>query len=89
MGKSAGIFRAGFPARFAGDLPAARAEVLYAVQEPFHKALLTGKNTIAAWRSKPSFYAVSVEDRTIHPNLERFMAKRMGAKTIEVRRAAT
>ena len=58
--------------------------MLYAVQEPFHKALLTGKTTQAAWRSKPSYYAVSTEDRTINPDLERFMAKRMGAKTIEI-----
>ena len=70
---------------FAGDLPAEKAKVLYAVQEPFQKALLTGKTTQAAWRSKPSFYAVSTEDRTINPDLERFMAKRMGAKTIEVK----
>ena len=39
----------------------------------------------AAWRSKPSYYAVSTEDRTINPDLERFMAKRMGAKTIELK----
>ncbi len=70
---------------FAGDLPAAKAKVLYAVQEPFHKALLAGKTTVAAWRSKPSFYALSTEDRTINPNLQRFMAKRMNAVTIEVK----
>ena len=70
---------------FAGDLPEAKAKVLYAVQEPFNKALLAGRTTHAAWRSKPSFYAVSTEDRTINPDLERFMAKRMGAKTIEVK----
>src|ERR1700726_9854 len=70
---------------FAGDLPKAKAKVLYAVQEPFHKPLLTGKTTNAAWRSNPSYYAVSTEDRTINPDLERFMAKRMGAKTIEVK----
>jgi pimeloyl-ACP methyl ester carboxylesterase len=70
---------------FAGDIPEAKARVLYAVQEPFHKALLAGKTTQAAWRSKPSFYAVSTEDRTIDPDLERFMAKRMKAKTIEVK----
>src|SRR5215468_11639538 len=70
---------------FAGDLPAAKAKVLYAVQEPFQKALLSGKTTQAAWRSKPSYYAVSTEDRTINPDLQRFMAKRMGAKTIEVK----
>src|SRR6267378_2681732 len=70
---------------FAGDLPEAKARVLYAVQEPFHKALLSGKTTHAAWRSKPSYYAVSTDDRTINPDLERFMAKRMRAKTIEVK----
>ncbi|WP_019903567.1 alpha/beta hydrolase [Methylobacterium sp. 77] len=70
---------------FAGDLPEARARVLYAVQQPFQKALLTGRTTVAAWRTKPSYYAVSTEDRTINPDLERYMAKRMGAKTIEVK----
>jgi pimeloyl-ACP methyl ester carboxylesterase len=79
------LSEAAFLRDFAGDLPQAKAKVLYAVQEPFNKALLTGRATHAAWRSKPSFYAVSTEDRTINPDLERFMAKRMGAKTIEVK----
>jgi pimeloyl-ACP methyl ester carboxylesterase len=79
------LTEAAFLRDFAGDLPEDRARVLYAVQEPFHKALLTGRTRHAAWRSKPSFYAVSTEDRTINPDLERFMAKRMGATTIEVR----
>jgi pimeloyl-ACP methyl ester carboxylesterase len=79
------LSEAAFLRDFAGDLPEAKAKVLYAVQEPFQKALLTGRTTQAAWRSKPSFYAVSTEDRTINPDLERFMAKRMGAKTIEVK----
>jgi pimeloyl-ACP methyl ester carboxylesterase len=76
---------AAFLRNFAGDLPEAKAKVLYAVQQPFQKALLTGKTTHAAWRSKPSYYAVSTEDRTINPDFERFMAKRMGAKSIEVK----
>jgi len=79
------LTEAAFLRDFAGDLPEARARVLYAVQQPFHKALLTGKTKHAAWRSKPSFYAVSTDDRTINPDLDRFMAKRMGAKTIEVK----
>jgi pimeloyl-ACP methyl ester carboxylesterase len=79
------LTEAAFLRDFAGDLPEAKARVLYAVQEPFHRALLAGKTTHAAWRSKPSFYAVSTEDRTINPDLERFMAKRMGAKTIEIK----
>jgi pimeloyl-ACP methyl ester carboxylesterase len=70
---------------FAGDLPAEKARLLYAVQAPFKRSLLADKTTHAAWRSKPSFYAVSTEDRTINPDLERFMANRMGAKTIEVK----
>jgi len=65
---------------FAGDLPADKARVLYAVQALFKRTLLAGKTTHAAWRSKPSWYAVSTEDRTIDPDLQRFMAKRMGAK---------
>jgi len=79
------LSEAAFLRDFAGDLPEAKAKVLYAVQEPFHKTLLTGKTAHAAWRSKPSYYAVSTEDRTINPDLERFMAQRMGAKTIEVK----
>lgn len=91
---SAGIIFAGDEGRlteaaflrdFAGDLPESRARVLYAVQQPFQKALLAGRTAHAAWRSKPSFYAVSTEDRTINPDLERFMAKRMGAHTIEIK----
>jgi pimeloyl-ACP methyl ester carboxylesterase len=79
------LTEAAFLHDFAGDLPEGRATVLYAVQQPFYKALLTGKTKQAAWRSKPSFYAVSTEDRTINPDLQRFMAKRMGATTIEVK----
>ena len=79
------LTEAAFLRDFAGDLPESRARVLYAVQQPFHRALLMGRTKHAAWRSKPSFYAVSTEDHTIDPDLERFMAKRMGATTIEVR----
>jgi pimeloyl-ACP methyl ester carboxylesterase len=79
------LTEAAFLHDFAGDVPEAQARVLYAVQQPFHKTLLTGKTKNAAWRSKPSFYAVSTEDRTINPDLERFMAKRMGATTIELK----
>lgn len=74
-----------FLRNFAGDLPAAKARALFAVQQPFQRALLTGRTSQAAWRGKPSFYAVSTQDQTINPDLQRFMAKRMGAKTVELR----
>src|SRR5579864_2123669 len=83
-GEEGRLSEAAFLRDFAGDLPEAKAKVLYAVQQPFQKALLAGKTTNAAWRSKPSFYAVSTDDRTINPDLQRFMARRMTAKTIEV-----
>jgi hypothetical protein len=66
-------------------VPTDKARVLYAVQLLSSAELLAGKTTHAAWRSKPSWYAVSTEDRTINPDLQRLMAKRMGAKTIEVK----
>jgi hypothetical protein len=69
---------------FAGDVPDAGAKLLYATQYPFQKSLLAGTVTDAAWRSKPALYAVAAEDRTINPELQRYLAKRMEAKTIEL-----
>jgi pimeloyl-ACP methyl ester carboxylesterase len=37
-----------------------------------------------AWKSKPSWFIVSKKDHTVHPDLPRFLAKRMGATVIEV-----
>ena len=42
------------------------------------------RTTVAAWKSKPTFYAISKQDKTTSPELERFLADRMKAKTIEV-----
>lgn len=69
---------------FANGVPHRLAETLYAVQGPTTAALFADRTTQAAWHTKPSFYAVSKQDRTITPDLERFLAKRMDAKTIEV-----
>lgn len=69
---------------FAGDLPKSEAEALYAVQGRVSDTIASAKTTEAAWHSKPTFYAVSKNDRTINPDLERFMASRMKAKTIEL-----
>jgi pimeloyl-ACP methyl ester carboxylesterase len=70
---------------FAGDLEPARARALYAVQAPGADALLSDRTTVAAWRSRRCWYQVSTEDRTINPDLERFLASRMKATTIELR----
>ncbi len=70
---------------FANGVDPVKARELYAVQAPNAASLTTtAKTTVAAWRSKPTWYAVSKQDRTINPDLERFMAKRMKATTIEL-----
>ena len=69
---------------FANGVAHKEAEVLYAVQEPTAASLWGERTTAAAWRSKPSWYAVSKLDQTINPDLERFLAKRMNATTVEV-----
>src|SRR6266568_2904323 len=69
---------------FAGDLEPARARALYAVQGRVADALVTTRTTVAAWKARPTWYQVSTQDRTIDPELERFLAKRMKATTIEL-----
>jgi pimeloyl-ACP methyl ester carboxylesterase len=69
---------------FAGDIEPSRARALYAVQGRGADALPSTKTTTAAWRVKPTWYQVSTSDRTIDPELERFLAKRMKATTIEL-----
>jgi pimeloyl-ACP methyl ester carboxylesterase len=69
---------------FANGVAHDQAEVLYAVQEPTAAALFGGRTTAAAWRAKPSWYAVSKLDQTISPDLERFLATRMKATTVEL-----
>jgi pimeloyl-ACP methyl ester carboxylesterase len=69
---------------FANGIPHRQAEVLFAEQEPTAASLFTNRTTAAAWHDKPTFYAVSQQDMTIAPELERFLAKRMHATTVEV-----
>jgi pimeloyl-ACP methyl ester carboxylesterase len=69
---------------FANGVPHRKAEVLYAEQEPTAASLFAGKTTEAAWHAKPSWYAVSRQDQTISPDLERFLAGRMKATTVEL-----
>jgi pimeloyl-ACP methyl ester carboxylesterase len=69
---------------FANGVDPTMAKVLYAVQWPTAASLFGGRTTAAAWHSKPSWYAVSKLDQTINPDLERFLAKRMIATTVEL-----
>jgi pimeloyl-ACP methyl ester carboxylesterase len=69
---------------FAGDLTPAEKGLVEATQYP-PAADLFGKNAPGvAWKTKPSWYIVATKDRTVQPELERFVAKRMNATTYEV-----
>jgi pimeloyl-ACP methyl ester carboxylesterase len=69
---------------FANGVEPNKAKVLYAEQGSTAASIFAGRTTVAAWHSKPSWYAVSRLDQTINPDLERFLAKRMNATTIEL-----
>ncbi len=70
---------------FAGDLSAEEQGVVYATHFAPALDLFNQKLDGVAWRSKPSWYIVAAEDRTVHPDLQRFVAKRMGATTVELK----
>ena len=69
---------------FAGDLPEQEKKLVWATQGVPKPDLFEAKIGGTAWKSKPSWYIVGKKDRTVHPDLERFFAKRMGATTYEV-----
>ncbi len=64
---------------FAGDLSEQEQKLVWATQGVPDADLFNQKMEPAAWRSKPSWYIVAKNDRTVHPELQRFVAKRMGA----------
>ena len=71
---------------FAGDLSPEEQAVVYATHFAPALDLFTQRQLDGiAWRSKPSWSIVATEDHTVHPDLERFAAKRMGATTVEVK----
>jgi pimeloyl-ACP methyl ester carboxylesterase len=69
---------------FANGVDAAQAKVLYAVQGRISDTLFASRTTETAWKDKPCWYAISREDRTTSPELERFLADRMNATQIEL-----
>jgi len=71
-------------ADFCGDLSETEQKIVWATQGVPVPDLFNQKHNGVAWRTKPSWYVVGAKDRTVHPDLERFAAKRMGAKTVEL-----
>jgi pimeloyl-ACP methyl ester carboxylesterase len=69
---------------FAGDLSEQEKKLLWATQAAPAADLFKQKVQGVAWRSKPSSYLVAKHDRTLHPELQRFAARRMRATIYEV-----
>jgi pimeloyl-ACP methyl ester carboxylesterase len=70
---------------FCGDLPESEQNVVWATHYPpdvnlFNQPLIE----TPAWKTKPSWSIIGKQDRTVHPDLERFLAKRMGATALEL-----
>jgi len=69
---------------FCGDLSDEEQKLVWATQGVPQPDLFNAKVGGTAWKSKPSWYIVGKNDHTVHPDLERFFAKRMGATTYEL-----
>jgi pimeloyl-ACP methyl ester carboxylesterase len=74
-----------FAADFAADVPREKAWFMAISQVPISTDSFTHKVRNPAWKTKPTWYMVATEDRSINPEQERMMAKRAKAKTVEVK----
>jgi pimeloyl-ACP methyl ester carboxylesterase len=73
-----------FPGIFAGDVEPELARVLAVGQRPLGGAAFGEQASAAAWKTKPAWGSVAVNDHTINPDVERFGHKRAGVTTIEI-----
>ena len=74
-----------FPASFAADVAPAKAAFMAASQVPWGVAALNGAITQPAWRTKPSWYLITTDDKMIPPPAQHFMSKRAGSTVVEVK----
>src|ERR1700758_2963259 len=77
--------RSKFAASFAADVEPGLAAFMADSQVPWGLEALAGAVSVPAWRSKPSWYLVSTDDRMIPPPAQRSMAKRAGSSVVEVK----
>ena len=79
------IDREKFHEAFCKDVTLAEARVMAATQKPVNGSVFTASVPGGAWKVIPSWYIVASEDQAINPALERFYAKRIGARTTEIK----
>jgi pimeloyl-ACP methyl ester carboxylesterase len=69
---------------FANGLPMAERRLVLAVQGQTYGPMFDEKLTHAAWRSKPSWHVISMNDRTLSPAMEEDEAKRSGGIAVKL-----
>jgi pimeloyl-ACP methyl ester carboxylesterase len=77
--------RAKFPASFAADVDAEKAEFMADSQVPWGLEALSGTISEPAWKAKPSWYLIATDDKMIPPDAQRAMSKRAGSTVVEVK----
>jgi pimeloyl-ACP methyl ester carboxylesterase len=77
--------KAKFHSGFCADVSKEKADFMFASQVPVAASVFGSAVSVAAWKTRPSWYIVGTEDQTIPPDGERFMAKRAGAKVTEIK----
>jgi pimeloyl-ACP methyl ester carboxylesterase len=82
------ILQENFAADFAADVPPTVSHFMAIAQVPISTDAFTHKVTNPAWKTKPTWYMVASQDRSINPIQERMMAKRAHAKTVEINGAS-
>jgi pimeloyl-ACP methyl ester carboxylesterase len=75
--------KAEFPASFAGDVDTEKAQFMADSQVPWGVEALEGTISEPAWKTKPTWYLMAMDDRMIPPPAQRFMSQRAGATVVE------
>ncbi|CAB3799813.1 hypothetical protein LMG28614_05041 [Paraburkholderia ultramafica] len=76
--------RGRYHADFAADVPENVTRVLSAAQVPIAAKAFSETVSQVGWKDKPSWYVLTTKDRAVSPEVQKFMADRMGAKVVPV-----
>ncbi|RUT72151.1 alpha/beta hydrolase [Flavobacterium cupreum] len=74
-----------YHAGFAADISKKESDFMEASQVPILAASFGTALSAAAWKTKPVFAIVTLEDKNIHPDLQRKMYERANAAIVEIK----
>lgn len=78
------LSKEGMQKSFAQDLSIKLQNLIYATQIPLKQSAFNDKSISPAWKEKASWYIVTKQDKALSPELQRFMSKRIKARTVEI-----